>query len=142
MPLVGECENPESRCGLKPSIPPAGGSLGVKQLSAASALEGLTSDPSTLLVDIRNREDIKEQGSPDLSAAKKKAIALPFTKVQMRQRLLGALCLALSIMGLCLLTPGASQVVKGEVEEVADFTDKFSQLRQIQPDSSIIILDS
>ena len=84
---------------------PAGGSLGVKQLSAASALEGLTSDPSTLLVDIRSREDIKEQGSPDLSAAKKKAIALPFTKVQMKQRLLGGCCLASSIMRLCLLTP-------------------------------------
>ena len=39
------------------------------------------SDPNTVLVDIRSREEVKEQGSPNLSSTKKKAITLPFTRV-------------------------------------------------------------
>ena len=57
-----------------------GGSLGVKQVNAAGAVEGLTTDPATILIDIRNKAEIKEQGTPDLAATKKKAILLPFTQ--------------------------------------------------------------
>ena len=63
-------------------IPATGGALGVKQVNAAGAVEGLTSDPKTVLVDIRGREEVKGQGSPDLSSTKKKAIILPFTRVK------------------------------------------------------------
>ncbi len=59
-----------------------GGALGVKQVNAAGAVEGLTSDPNTILVDIRSREEVKEQGSPNLSSTNKKAITLPFTRVR------------------------------------------------------------
>jgi len=59
-----------------------GGSLGVKSVNPSGAVEALTSDAGTLLVDIRSREEIKEQGSPNLSATKKKAILLPFTRVR------------------------------------------------------------
>ena len=34
------------------------------------------------------------------------------------------------------------QLVKGEVEEVEDFLEKFSKLKQIKSDTSIILLDS
>ena len=59
-----------------------GGSLGVKKVNAAGAMEGLTSDPNTVLIDVRSREEVKEQGSPNLSSTKKKAIILPFTRVR------------------------------------------------------------
>ena len=55
--------------------------MGVKQVNAVGAVEGLTSDPNTVLVDIRSREEVKEQGNPNLSSTKKKAITLPFTRV-------------------------------------------------------------
>lgn len=54
----------------------------MKQVNAAGAVEGLTSDPTTILVDIRNRSEIKEQGTPNLASTRKKAILLPFTQVQ------------------------------------------------------------
>lgn len=46
----------------------------------------------------------------------------------------------------CLLKPilsiGAPQLVKGEPEQVEDFVERFSKLRQIKTDTSIILLDS
>ena len=53
----------------------------MKQVNATGAVEGLTNDPSTVLLDIRNRTEIKEQGVPNLASTKKKAILLPFTQV-------------------------------------------------------------
>ncbi len=53
----------------------------MKTVNPSGALEGLSTDPNTVLIDIRNREEIKEQGSPNLASTKKKAILLPFTRV-------------------------------------------------------------
>jgi rhodanese-related sulfurtransferase len=91
----------------------SGGSLGVKTVNPSGALEGLSTDPNTVLIDIRNREEIKEQGSPNLASTKKKAILLPFTRV-----------------------------VQGEANPVEDFAEKFGKLKQIKSDTSIIILDA
>lgn len=62
----------------------AGGSLGVKTVSATSAFEGLSSDPATVLLDIRSKEEVKDQGSPNLASIKKKPISLPFSVVRPR----------------------------------------------------------
>ena len=59
-----------------------GGSLGVKTITAANALTGLGEDPSTVLIDIRSKEEVKEQGSPNLSSVKKRITPLPYTKVR------------------------------------------------------------
>ena len=57
---------------------PAPKVLGV---SPGTALEALTDDPRTLLVDIRSKEVAKQEGSPDLSGARKKAFSLPLIQV-------------------------------------------------------------
>ena len=45
--------------------------------------------------------------------------------------------LSAKVIDLCFL-----QIVEGEVEELESFAENFGKLRQIKPESSIILLDS
>lgn len=72
---------------------PAPKVLGV---SPGTALEALTDDPRTLLVDIRSKEAAKAEGSPDLSGARKKAFSLPLIQVGGVVGLAGVLCCAVN----------------------------------------------
>lgn len=45
------------------------------------ALEALTTDEKTVLVDIRSKADVKVEGTPDIRATKKKLLSLPYVVV-------------------------------------------------------------
>ena len=53
----------------------------VKGVSAAKALDELANNPSAVIIDLRNKADVKEEGSPDLRSVKARLNSLPFTKV-------------------------------------------------------------
>ena len=86
---------------------------GVKTTSVARTLQALEEDPRVVLVDIRSRAEIKQQGSPDLRSIKRSATVLPFTNV-----------------------------VKGELVVDEAFADKFGRLKGISEESLVILLDS
>eukprot|EP01024_Parvocaulis_polyphysoides_P010217 TRINITY_DN13397_c0_g1_i3.p1 TRINITY_DN13397_c0_g1~~TRINITY_DN13397_c0_g1_i3.p1 ORF type:complete len:429 (-),score=70.85 TRINITY_DN13397_c0_g1_i3:240-1469(-) len=58
-----------------------GGSKGVKSVSPAASYEALAEDSSVLLIDIRPRSVINQEGSPDIRATGKKLIQIPYTKI-------------------------------------------------------------
>ncbi len=53
----------------------------VKGVSAAKALDELANNPSAVIIDLRSKADVKEEGSPDLRSVKARLTSLPFTKV-------------------------------------------------------------
>ena len=53
----------------------------VKGVSAAKALDALANNPSAVIIDLRSKADVKEEGSPDLRSVKARLTSLPFTKV-------------------------------------------------------------
>lgn len=53
----------------------------VKKLSAAKAFDLLSEQPDVVFIDLRSKEEIKEDGSPDLRSVKQKSINLPYTVV-------------------------------------------------------------
>ncbi len=61
-----------------------GASQGAKvgPTSAARAVEALAEDERVIIVDIRSKESVKEYGTPDIRATKKKLNSVPFTKVK------------------------------------------------------------
>ena len=56
-----------------------------KGTSASNALSALAEEPRTQLVDIRSPAAVKAQGTPDLSATRRRSLSLPFTKVGPRR---------------------------------------------------------
>ncbi|KAK9815587.1 hypothetical protein WJX72_006317 [[Myrmecia] bisecta] len=92
-----------------------GGGVGskAKATSAVNAFEALKEEPRTVFVDIRNKQDVKEFGSPDLRAARKSIVSVPYT-----------------------------QVVSGEAQVVEDFAQKLGKVRSIKEDSIVILFDS
>lgn len=84
----------------------------VSVTSASRALEALEQSPKVILVDIRNKSDIKANGSPDLSAIKRRAVQLPYT-----------------------------QVVKGEVTVDESFGAKFAKLGGLDEETRVVLLD-
>lgn len=91
----------------------ADGGAGVKPTSVARALQALEEDPRVILVDVRNKAEVKAQGSPDLRSVKRSAVSLPFTSI-----------------------------VKGEVVVDEAFGEKFSKLRGVSEESLVIFLDA
>jgi hypothetical protein len=49
--------------------------------SVDQALEALSTDEKTVLVDIRSKADVKVEGTPDIRATKKKLLSLPYVVV-------------------------------------------------------------
>ncbi|KAG7670810.1 hypothetical protein Ndes2526B_g01435 [Nannochloris sp. 'desiccata'] len=88
-------------------------SAGVKTTSVARTIQALEEDPRVVLVDVRSRAEIKQQGSPDLRSIKRSATVLPFTNL-----------------------------VKGELVIDETFADKFGRLKGISEESLVILLDS
>lgn len=87
-------------------------SAGVKTTSVARTIQALEEDPRVVLVDVRSRAEIKQQGSPDLRSIKRSATVLPFTNL-----------------------------VKGELVIDETFADKFGRLKGISEESLVILLD-
>lgn len=85
----------------------------VKPTSVENTYAALENDPRVILVDIRNRAEIKAQGSPDLRSVKRSAVSVPFTNV-----------------------------VKGEVEVNENFAAKFSTIKNISEESLVILFDA
>jgi chitinase domain-containing protein 1 len=88
-------------------------SAGVKTTSVARTIQALEEDPRVVLVDIRSRAEIKQQGSPDLRSIKRTATVLPFTNL-----------------------------VKGELVVDEAWADKFGRLKGISEESLVILIDS
>jgi chitinase domain-containing protein 1 len=86
---------------------------GVKPTSVARTIQALEEDPRVVLVDVRSRAEIKQQGSPDLRSVKRSATVLPYTNL-----------------------------VKGESVIDEGFADKFGRLKGISEESLVILLDS
>lgn len=92
-----------------------------KSLSAAKvrattpdkALEAIAQEARVVLVDIRSKQAVKEDGTPDLKSVKRKPVSVPFT-----------------------------QVVGEDIELVEDFLDKLLANPAIKEDSILILLDS
>ena len=60
-----------------------GGGPSAKGVPAAKAAEALSADQAVVLVDIRSKGDVKEQGAPNLKGLSKRgALALPYTAVR------------------------------------------------------------
>lgn len=88
-------------------------SAAVKTTSVARTIQALEEDPRVVLVDIRSRAEIKQQGSPDLRSIKRSATVLPFTNL-----------------------------VKGELVIDEAWADKFGRLKGISEDSLVILMDT
>lgn len=86
---------------------------GLKPTSPEKALEALEGDSRVILIDIRSRAEVKEQGSPDLRAVKRSAVSVPYTSL-----------------------------VKGEFEVDDAFGDKVAKVRGMSEESLVILLDS
>jgi hypothetical protein len=73
-----------SPAGVQPvqALSPGGKAKGT---SAGNALSALAEEPRTQLVDIRSPAAVKAQGTPDLSATRRRSLSLPFTKVGPRR---------------------------------------------------------
>lgn len=79
---------------------------------AEKALEALSAEPRTLLVDIRSAADVKAEGSPVLGKVLGKSLAAPYTKV----------------------------AKDGSVEEVEDWASRVA--KSLKEDSIVILLDA
>lgn len=120
----------EAASNLDPLFLAAGGAVVVlgggvfalsKSLSAAKvrattpdkALEAIAQEARVVLVDIRSKQAVKEDGTPDLKSVKRKPVSVPFT-----------------------------QVVGEDIVPVEDFVDKLLANPAIKEDSILILLDS
>eukprot|EP00884_Botryococcus_braunii_P016964 jgi/Botrbrau1/3951/Bobra.0365s0026.1 len=92
-----------------------GGGAGgkVAPTSAARAVEALSQDSRVLLLDIRDKDTVREYGTPDIRATKKKLYSLPYTKT-----------------------------VKGEYLVDETFPEKLKKLPALKEDSILILLDA
>lgn len=92
-----------------------------KSLSAAKvrattpdkALEAISQEARVVLVDVRSKQAVKEDGTPDLKSVKRKPVLVPFT-----------------------------QVIGEDIQPVEDFVDKLLANPAIKEDSILILLDS
>ena len=91
----------------------SGSGTGLKPTSVAKTIQALEEDPRVVLVDIRSRAEIKEQGAPNLKSIKRTAATLPYTTL-----------------------------VKGEFVVEEAFAEKFSKLKGISEESLVILMDA
>lgn len=85
----------------------------VRGTTPEKALDALAQEARVVLVDIRSKQAIKEDGSPDLKIVKRKPVAVPFT-----------------------------EVVGEEITPVEGFVDKLLANPSIKEDSILILIDS
>jgi rhodanese-related sulfurtransferase len=86
---------------------------GAKPTSVAKALGALADNPAVILVDVRSAAEAKAAGAPDLRATKRKAAAVPLTRV-----------------------------VKGEEVVDSEWFDKVARLPGVSEESLVILLDA
>lgn len=91
----------------------AGGGSGVKPTTPEKALDALEKDQRVILIDIRSRDEVKAQGSPDLRTVKRSAVSVPLTSL-----------------------------VKGEYVVDEKFAEKVAKIRGLSEESLVILLDS
>ncbi len=85
----------------------------VRGTTPEKALDALSQEARVVLVDIRSKQAIKEDGSPDLKIVKRKPVAVPYT-----------------------------EVVGEEIQPVEGFVEKLLANPSIKEDSILILIDS
>lgn len=92
--------------------------VAVQTSSPAAILKLLESDANAQIIDIRNKEAVKEAGSPDLKGTKKSLISLPYKPA-----------------------PGPKQAGTGSTVGIG-WAERVKRMGKIKPESTIVLLDS